>query len=710
MKSIISRRELLGVLGTGTVLLGIGAVGAAAGSASEPTVKIGPSAAPASPPAGPGTATGPTATTRKVADALKRVLPFSDRQDFEDAKRGFIGTVRDLAIKTPDGRVAWNLSGYKFLRAQEAPAAVNPSLWRQAQLNMNNGLYKVVDRIYQVRGFDLSNMTIIEGDTGIILIDPLTTFETARAALDLYYQHRPKTPVVAVIYTHSHADHFGGVKGVVSEHDVEAGKVKIFAPQGFLEAAIAENILAGNAMSRRAVYMYGALLPKSERGQVDAGLGKTIPFGTVTLIPPTDSITNTGEEKVIDGVQIKFQMAPNTEAPVEMMFYFPQFKALCTAEDITHTLHNLYTLRGAEVRDARAWWKAINQTIDLFGHEAQVAFASHHWPRWGNEHVLTYLKKQRNLYKYINDQSLRLMNQGYTMTEVAEIIHLPKSIGDEWYNRGYYGTLNHNAKGVYQKYLGWYDSNPANLHPLTPADAAKHYIDYMGGSRAVIAKAREDFKNGNYRWVAEVMNKVVFAEPDNQEAKNLEADAFEQLGYQSESGPWRNEYLMGAYELRKGIPKVPAVKSAGPDTIKAMTLDMYFDYMGVRLNGPRADGKTVSLEWIFTDVRQQYAVELEDSVLVYTPNRQLPNADATIRLTRATLDEITLGKTTFEDAIASGQIKLTGRTDKFGELFGLLDSFNPVFEIVTPGRSQRSWSGPGLSATSGEEISPWEAE
>jgi alkyl sulfatase BDS1-like metallo-beta-lactamase superfamily hydrolase len=443
---------------------------------------------------------------------------------------------------------------------------------------------------------------------------------------------------------------------------------------------------------------------------VDGGLGKTVPIGTVTLIPPTDTIKRTGEKRVIDGVQIVFQMAPRTEAPAEMLFYFPQFRALCTAEDITHTLHNLYTLRGAEVRDAREWWKTINQTIDMFGDKTEVVFASHHWPRWGNERIVEYLKKQRDLYKYINDQSLRLLNEGYTMIEVAEILRLPKSIAVEWYNRGYYGTVNHDAKAVYQKYLGWYDSNPANLYPLPPEVAAKKYVEYMGGTQAVIAKAREDLSKGNYRWVAEVMKNVVFAEPDNQEAKNLEADALEQLGYQSESGPWRNEFLMGAYELRNGVPKVAATKSASPDTIKAMTLDMYFDYMGVRLNGPRADNKTVSLNWIFTDVHQEYAVRLEDSVLVYTANRQLPNADATLTLTRATSDEITLGKTTFDDAIASGAVKVVGSKDKIAELFGLLDTFNPMFDIVTPGPSDRSLSGGGLSATSGEEFSPLEAE
>lgn len=479
-----------------------------------------------------------TDITKQVNAAVLNHLPFADKTDLENANSGFIATLPDVTIKNEKGQVVWTLDPYKFLEGAEAPATVNPSLWRQAQLNMTNGLFKVTDRIYQIRGFDLSVMSIIEGDTGIIIVDPLTSTETAKAGLDLYYQHRPKKPVVAVMYTHSHIDHYGGVRGVISEEDVNSGKVKILAPEGFLEEAVSENVYAGNAMSRRALYMYGALLPRGVNGQVDGGLGKTASIGTVTLIPPTDIIKTTGEKRVVDGVEMEFQMAPGTEAPAEMLTYFPQFKALLAAEDATHTLHNLYTLRGAQVRDASKWWKALNEAIERYGAGTEVVFASHHWPTWGNENVIPYLESQRDLYKYIHDQSLRLLNSGYTMTEVAEIMTLPESLSQKWFNRDYYGSVNHDSKAVYQRYLGWYDSNPANLHALPPDEASKKYVEYMGGPAAVTEKAKKSFAEGDYRWVAMVMNNVVFADPTNKEARDLQADALEQLGYQTEDATW----------------------------------------------------------------------------------------------------------------------------------------------------------------------------
>jgi alkyl sulfatase BDS1-like metallo-beta-lactamase superfamily hydrolase len=384
----------------------------------------------------------PTLFTTQMNASVVNQLPFSDKQDFTSAARGFIGTNENLALKSPtDGHVIWDLSLYRFIKGAISPASVNPSLWRQATLNMNNGLFKVTDRIYQVRGYDLSNMDIIEGETGLIIVDPLISVQTAKAALALYYQYRPQKPVIAVIYTHSHADHYGGVKGVVTEEEVKSGKVKIYAPKGFLEEAISENVYAGNAMSRRALYMYGGLLPRGERGQVDAGLGKNTSLGDLTLIPPTDEISKTNETKVIDGIQIVFQMAPHTEAPAEMLMYFPQFKALCAAEDATHNLHNLYTLRGAQVRDAAAWWKTLNETIELFGFKTEVVFAQHQWPMWGNSAIIEFLESQRDLYKYIHDQSLRLLNQGYTMTEIGNMLKLPPSLANKWYNRGYYQLI-----------------------------------------------------------------------------------------------------------------------------------------------------------------------------------------------------------------------------------------------------------------------------
>jgi len=623
--------------------------------------------------------------TKDNNQAVLNELPFSNQNDFKDAKNLFIANLPQFEIKdTTTGRTIWSMQNYAFLSAIQAPITVNPSLWRQAQLNMNYGLYQVKDNIYQVRGYDLSNMDIIEGKTGIIVIDPLISKETAKAALELYYQHRPKKPIVAVIYTHSHTDHYGGVRGVVSPDDVAKGKVKIIAPAGFLEAAVSENVYAGNAMSRRAVYMYGALLPKNEKGQVDGALGKTVSLGEVTLIPPTDSITKTGEKRVIDGVEMVFYMAPNTEAPAEMLIYFPAQRALCAAEDATHTLHNLYTLRGAQVRDAAAWWKTLNGAIEMFGDKSDVIFAQHHWPMWGTANIIQYLSNQRDLYKYIHDQTLHLMNQGYTMTEVGNMLKLPKSLSDEWYNRGYYGSVSHDAKAVYQRYLGWYDSNPANLDKLSPVESSKHYVEFMGGAEAVLNKARDYYNKGEYRWVVEVVNHVVFADPSNQAARYLQADALEQLGYQTENATWRNEYLMGAYELRNGVPNAVGTETASPDTLRAMPIDMYLDYMGIRLNSQKADGKNININLNLTDKKQQYAIRIVNSVLIYTPNRNIKNADATLNLTRATFDALTLKQKSVMQAIAEGDIKVEGSKDKLAEFMDLFDNFPPMFNIVTP--------------------------
>lgn len=629
----------------------------------------------------------PKAATEQTVQANAAVvgqLPFNDRTDYEDAQRGFIATLPHIDIKAPDGRTIWQLKGYDFLKQEQAPPTVNPSLWRIAQLNLLNGLFKVVDGIYQIRGFDLSNMTIIEGKSGIIVVDPLISQEVARAGLELYYAHRPKKPLKAVIYTHSHVDHYGGVRGVTSDADVKAGKVKIYAPDGFLAEAVSENVFAGNAMSRRALYMYGALLPKDPQGQVDGGLGKTTSIGTVGLIPPTDIITKTGEKKTIDGLEFVFQMAPGTEAPSEMLFFIPAYKALCAAEDATHTLHNLYTIRGAQVRDANKWWQALNTTLQMFGAKTEVVFASHHWPTWGHENAIEFLKKQRNMYKYIHDQALQLINAGYTITEIGEMVKLPPSLDNEWYNRGYYGTVNHDSKAVYQRYMGWYTGNPSDLYPLPPAETAKKYVEFMGGSAAVIQKARDSFAKGEYRWVAQVMNQVVFAEPDNREARELEADALEQLGYQTEAATWRNAFLMGAYELRNGVPKIAGAETASPDTIRAMTPEMVLQYMGMRLDAQKAEGKRVTINWTFPDLKQNYAVEIENSVLIYTEGKHLDDADASVVMPKTSLSDIQLGTTTLDDELAAGRVKVTGSKEKVGEMLGLLVKFDPLFNIVTP--------------------------
>ncbi|MDZ7686677.1 MAG: alkyl sulfatase dimerization domain-containing protein [Gammaproteobacteria bacterium] len=504
--------------------------------------------------------------TIRSNEAVRGRLDFSDGQAFEDAKRGFIATLDPLTIahdRAPD-RAAFDLSGFGFLEG-EAPGTVNPSLWRQAQLNaMHHGLFEVCDGIYQIRSFDIANMTLIRGETGWILIDPLTSSETSRAGLALANQHLGERPIRAIIHTHSHADHYAGVMGVVTHEQVEAGEVAIIAPEHYVNESLSENVLAGNVMGRRATYMYGNLLAPSPTGFVTTGLGAALSMGSTSFMVPTDTISETGETRQIDGIDIEFQMTPGTEAPAEMIFYFPQFKALCMSEITSMHLHNVYTPRGAQVRDALAWARQINEAIDLFGHRLEIEFASHHWPIWGRERVIDYLKKQRDLYQYIHDQTLRLANHGYVKEEIAEALELPDSLGREFYNRDYYGTVHHNARAVYVKYLGFFDGNPAHLYPLPPAESARRYVDFMGGADAIVDRARDSFEEGDYRWVAEVVNHVVMADPEHAEARALLADTCEQLGYQSESGPWRNFFLSGALELRHGLPAGSAFGRARP--------------------------------------------------------------------------------------------------------------------------------------------------
>jgi len=611
-------------------------------------------------------------------------LDWEDREDWEAAQRGFIARLDPPLIKDSQGRTVWDLDQYSFLEEENAPPTVNPSLWRQARLNMYHGLFKVIDRIYQVRGHDLSVMSIIETDSGYIVIDPLISTECAKASMELVYEHLGKKPVVAMIYTHSHIDHWGGVKGVISQEDVAAGKVQVIAPEGFVEAAVSENVMAGNAMTRRASYMYGNLLPKGPRGQVDGGLGKTTSSGTITLIEPTITIEKTPTELEVDGVKIVFQLAPDTEAPSEMHFHFPQFKALCIAENCTHNLHNLYTLRGAKVRDAQAWAYYVNEAIELFSADTDVVFASHHWPTWGHDRCLEFLEKQRDMYKYLHDEVLRLANHGLTMLEIAEEIELPRELASEWYNRGYYGSVSHDAKAIYQRYLGWFDGNPANLHPLPPEDASKRYVEFMGGADAILSRAREAYGRGEYRWVAEVVNHLVFADPDNQAARELQADALEQLGYQAESGPWRNFYLTGAKELREGVVQSDTPSTSGGDAITAMSIEMIFDYMAVRLNGPKSEGHAMSIGFDFTDTARYYLLTVENGVLNHSSGKPGKTADATLTLTRAALNDVLTQSSTVQDKLSSGEIKIEGDAQKLAELFGLMDDFDPWFNIVTP--------------------------
>ena len=631
-----------------------------------------------------------TALNRAVLDAL----PFADTQDFDDARRGFLATFPEVEIKNDQGRVVWTLRDYAFLADEHAPPTVNPSLWRLARLNLNHGLFQVTDRIYQVRGFDISNMTVIEGDHGLIVIDPLISTEVARAALELYMQHRGRRPVSAVIYSHSHTDHYGGVRGVVAERDVRAGRIEVWAPDRFMEEIVSEAVLAGTAMVRRAQFQFGATLPRGPRGQVDTGLGKGLSRGTVTLIPPTRIVKAAIETHRIDGVEIVFQLTPETEAPAEMHMFYPALRTLNLAENATHNLHNIYPIRGAQARDANAWAKYLNEARDRFGLEADVAFAQHHWPVWGTARVLEFLGKQRDLYKYLHDQTVRLMNHGYKAAEIAERLVLPKSLASTWHVRGYYGTLSHNAKSVYQRYIGWYDANPANLNPLPPVERGRKYVEYMGGADAVIRRAREDFARGEYRFVAEAMSHVVFADPANTEARQLGADALEQLGYAAESATWRNAYLLGALELRQGVPASVARAPVSPDIVRAMSLDLFFDYLGARLNGEKAEGRRIVINWVFSDLDLRYVLNLENCALTYLADRRSDAADATVTLERAALNRLVLREVAFADAVERGLLRVDGDTAKVADLFGLLDDFSLMFEVVEPKREPRVAPGP----------------
>ncbi|MGY3966578.1 alkyl/aryl-sulfatase [Aeromonas enteropelogenes] len=613
-------------------------------------------------------------------------LPFNDKQDFEDARRGFIAKPDTLTIKDDKGNVVWDLEQYKTYIGLDktAPDTVNPSLWRNAQLNMEYGLFKVTDKIYQIRGFDLSNITFIQGDKGWIVFDPLISPQTAKAALAFINQTLGERPVSAVVYSHSHVDHYGGAAGLFNSPDeVKKNGVQIIAPEGFTEHAVSENVIAGNAMARRAVYMYGALLPRNAQGGVNGGLGQTTSTGVPSLLLPTRFITKTGEEVTLDGVRMVFQMTPGTEAPAEMNTWFPDSKALWMAENTTNTMHNILTLRGAQVRDALKWSSFLNETIETWGDQAQVKFQSHHWPRWGNASIVDYFKKQRDLYKYIHDQSVRLMNMGYTGEEISEKIALPPELNDFWPNRGYYGTLRHNSRAVYQRYMGWYSGNPSDLDNLPPEMVGPKYVEFMGGEQALLKKAKASFDKGEYRWVAEVLKHLVFANPNNQEGKLLLADALEQLGYQAESGPWRSVYLQGAYELRNGVPTAGGTVTASPDTIRAMSPSMLFDYLAVRINPEKAAGKKMVVNMDFTDIGEKHTLSLENAVLNHT-TRYAASPDVTVTLSKQTLDDIQLGQGTLEQKIASGEIKVQGDQQKFSDFVSLLDKFNFWFNIVTP--------------------------
>ncbi len=607
----------------------------------------------------------------------------TDMDDFLRAKRGFIASHPTGRIVDDQGRHVWDITRYDFLK-DDAPDTANPSLWRQAQLNVEHGLFEVAPHVWQVRGYDISNITFVEGKTGWIVIDPLTSEHTARASLQLVNEHVATRPVVAVIYTHSHADHFGGVLGVVSAADVEAGKCRVIAPEGFLHETVGENVIAGVAMGRRGTYQFGPLLPAGPRTHIDSGLGKSIPIGPPGLIAPTEDITHTGEILDVDGVRVEFQLTPGTEAPTEMNFFFPDYGWLCMAENCSHTMHNLVPIRGAQVRDALSWSKYINESIELFGDRVDVMFTSHHWPRWGRDDVREFLTLQRDVYKWIHDQTMRFANAGFTAPEIASMLELPEEFLANSHTRGYYGDLVHNVKAVYQRYLSWYDGNPARLNPHPPVDAGKRYVEFMGGADALLGKARESFNQGDYRWVTEVVNHLVFADPSNLEARRLQADALEQLGYQAESSTFRNAYLMGAQELRQGPPPPANTAARARGLLLAMTVEQVFDVMAIRLKSELVGGKKLSVNWTFTDIGEEWILELSNRTLHATRGRRAADAAVGLTLSRATLLSIVNQETTFIDAIQGGQIAIEGDAAALLEIFGNLDSWPSTFAIVEP--------------------------
>ncbi|MGA3002332.1 MAG: alkyl sulfatase dimerization domain-containing protein [Acetobacteraceae bacterium] len=603
---------------------------------------------------------------------------FTDTADFADAARGFIATLADPVIRTASGTPVWDLTQYAFLDSEIAPPTVNPSLWRMARLNMHHGLFQVTELVFQVRGLDLANLTIVESATGIIVIDTLTTVEVAAAAMALYYAHRGHRPVRAVIYTHSHSDHFGGVQGVIAP---DAVGIPVIAPDGFMEAVGGENVLPGNAMARRAQFQFGGLLRQGPLGQVDAGLGKITARGTQSLIAPTLLIRAPVETHTIDGVEIEFQLAPETEAPAEMHLFLPQWGVLNIAENATHHLHNFLPLRGAVVRDPRMWAKYLGEALDLFGARTEVLIAQHHWPVWGRSRVRTYLEKQHDLYKFIHDQSVRLLNLGRKPGEVAEEIALPAGLAREWYLRGYYGSLKHNAKAVYQRYLGWYDGNPALLDPLPPRETAERTIAYMGGVVEVVERARADFAAGAFRWVAQVMQLAVAAAPEDAAARALLADALEQLGFAAESATWRNAYLYAAQELREGKRALPPRPMLSPALVSGLTTELLLDYLAVRLNPERSDGVAQVVCWTVTDQDAAFGLALRNCVLSHWAGLP-PDAVATLASSRRTLEALVLGVSSIAQAQAEGALAVEGDVAAVERLFAMFDTFPLMFDVI----------------------------
>lgn len=625
----------------------------------------------------------PSTFTVELQSKLRKSLPFADERDFEEAQKGFIATPEYKQIMAEAGNVAWDMGSYEFLLGGKEYNSIHPSLQRQAVLNMAYGLYEVLpDKIYQVRGFDLANISFIKGHTGWIIFDPLTAKETAAAALKFINEKLGERPVTGVVYSHSHADHFGGVRGVVSEEDVRSGKVPVIAPVGFMDHAVSENVYAGNAMSRRLFYQYGVLLPRSPYGHVDQSIGKNTAAGNLGLIPPTVIIKDDFEEMTVDGVKMIFQNTPGTEAPSEMNTYFPEMKAFWAAENITGTVHNIYTLRGALVRDALEWSKQINAALYRFGQEAEIMFASHSWPRWGNNRIQEVMRAQRDIYANLNNEVLHLANQGVTVNEIHNLYQPPKSLKDQWAAHSYHGSEEHNSRAVVNRFLGYWDANPATLIPLSPRDSAPLYVEMMGGAEKIMKKGKELHDQGKYRLSMEILNKLIFAEPHNQAAKDLLADVYEQIGYQKESPSVRNSFLAGAYELRNGIPQGASPKSSGPDMIRAMTTGLWLDFLGIRLDSKKAEETEFKINLITPDNGEKFVVELSNATLTNIQGFSVEDADLTVTINRSDLEKTMMGVVSFDEQIESGKAKLTGDRKPYDQLKNMLVQFDLGFEIL----------------------------
>ncbi|MDE4909651.1 alkyl sulfatase dimerization domain-containing protein [Methylobacterium sp. 092160098-2] len=650
----------------------------------------------------------PSSFTRAVLRQARTRLPFADDTDFEEQRRGLIAPMADGIIRADDGHVAWDMQQFQFLEQQDGFDSIHPSLLRISRLNNNYGLYEVVPGIYQVRGFDLSDLTIVRGRTGWIVFDPLVSQETARAAWALFQAHVGEgRPISAVIYSHTHGDHWGGVRGILKEDDVRSGAVPVIAPADFLVHTVAENVYAGNAMNRRLFYQYGLLLPAAPHGYVGQGLGQRVSAGTTGLIAPTRYVEKPIETFEVDGIPMVFQNTPNTEAPREMNTYIPDRKALWMAENVIASLHNIYTLRGAPVRDPLNWSKYINAALYRFGREAEVMFASHHWPRWGNARIQAVLRAQRDLYAHMNNQVLHLANQGVTINEIHKVYALPQSLQQTWHCRGYHGSPEHNSRGVIQRYLGFWDCNPATLIPLAPSESAPLYVDMMGGAKTILARGKRLHDAGQYLLAQEIVNKLVQAEPQNQAAKDLLADIFEQIGYQQENPGLRNCFLAGAYELRSGIPEGATASSSSPDVVRAMPTELFLNFLGIRMDSRKAEGMRFTINLITPDNGERFIVELENATLTNIAGFQAEKPDLTLTINRSDLEQTMIGAKTLEAQIADGTAQVEGDAGILSRLAATMVTFDPRFEILpgtkVRGAANRVQSDP-YRADSGEAV------